>query len=134
MMKILPLTFILIGLFEVWVKKETVEKHLGEKSNFLCYLWAIILGGTTIGPMLVALPIAYTLYKKGAKISVIYTYIGASSVCRIPMTIFEASFIGVKFTIVRYLVSIPLITISSILFEKTLKKGSFTMNDVEQEQ
>ena len=27
MLKILPCAFILIGLFEVWVKKETVEKH-----------------------------------------------------------------------------------------------------------
>ena len=29
MFKILPCAFILIGLFEVWVSRETVVKHLG---------------------------------------------------------------------------------------------------------
>jgi type III secretory pathway component EscU len=31
MMKIVPCAFILIGLFEVWVSRENVEKHLGIK-------------------------------------------------------------------------------------------------------
>jgi|GEM_PF-1269134 len=33
MLKILPFAFILIGLFEVWIKKETIEKHFGKKSG-----------------------------------------------------------------------------------------------------
>ncbi len=131
MLKILPLAFILIGLFEVWIKRETVEKHLGKKANFLCFFWAIILGSTTIGPMLVALPIAHSLYKKGAKLSVIFTYVGASAVCRIPMTIFEASFVGVKFTLIRYMVSIPLIIITSIIFEKVLENKKFVIKNPE---
>ncbi|MBC8477591.1 MAG: hypothetical protein H8D49_04530, partial [Dehalococcoidia bacterium] len=32
MLGIIPGAFILIGLFEVWVKRETVERHLGEGS------------------------------------------------------------------------------------------------------
>ena len=32
MIKFVPAVFLLIGLFEVWVDKETIEKHLGEES------------------------------------------------------------------------------------------------------
>ena len=92
MIKILPFAFILIGLFEVWIKRETIEKHLGEKGGFISYIWVLLLGGITIGPMLVALPVAFSLSNKGARLSVIFTYIGAAAVCRIPMTIFEASY------------------------------------------
>jgi len=62
MIKILPCAFILIGLFEVWVKKETVEKHLGENSGIMGYLWMILLAGTTVGGLYVAFPVAYSLY------------------------------------------------------------------------
>jgi uncharacterized membrane protein YraQ (UPF0718 family) len=125
LIKMLPFVFILIGLFEAWIKKETVEKHLGKNSNFLGYIWAVLLGGTTLGPMIVSLPIANSLYNKGAKLSIIFTYIGAACVCRIPMTIFEASYLGVKFTIIRYSVSIPLIILSSIILGKFLQRKNF---------
>ncbi|MCG8569698.1 MAG: permease [Spirochaetes bacterium] len=122
MIKVLPFAFILIGLFEVWVKKETVEKHLGETGGWISFFWAMLLGGSTIGPMLVSLPIAHALYQKGARLSVIFTYIGAASICRIPMTIFEASYLGVKFTIIRYAVSLPLVVISSIIMGNYYQK------------
>ena len=131
MAKILPFAFILIGLFEVWVKRETVEKHLGANAGFMSYAWAIILGGSTIGPMIVALPISYTLYKKGANLKVIFTYIGAASVCRIPMTLLEASYMGVKFTIIRYVFSIPLIIITSILLGNYLEKSKYQIPNME---
>jgi uncharacterized membrane protein YraQ (UPF0718 family) len=125
MLKILPCAFILIGLFEVWVKKETVEKHLGERSGVRGYIWAILLAGTTVGGLYVAFPIAYSLYSKGAKLSVIFTYVGAAAICRVPMAIFEASFLGVKFTAVRLLVSIPLVIITSIMLGNYLTKKNY---------
>lgn len=115
MLKVLPFAFILIGLFEVWVKRETVEKHFGNASGYKGFIWAIILSSTTVGGAYVAFPVAYSLYNKGAKLSVVLTYIGSSALTRIPMTIFEASFLGVRFSIIRLLVSIPLVIGSSIL-------------------
>jgi uncharacterized membrane protein YraQ (UPF0718 family) len=129
LIKIIPCVFILIGLFEVWVKKETVEKHLGENSSFLSYLWVILLAGTSVGGLYLAFPVAYTLFKKGARLAVIFTYIGAAAVCRIPMTMFEASFLGIKFTVVRIIVSLPLIIISSILLEKNLIRKNFKIKE-----
>ena len=118
---ILPFAFILIGLFEVWVKRETVERHLGEKGGWKSYLWACLLGGMTIGPMLTALPAAQSLLKKGAALSVVLTYIGASAICRIPMTIFEITYLGPVFTVTRYLTAIPLTIIFSLILGRLLK-------------
>ncbi|RLC63863.1 MAG: hypothetical protein DRI01_04450 [Chloroflexi bacterium] len=127
MLKILPGAFILIGLFEVWVRKETIEKHLGEESGIRGYVWAILLAGTTVGGLYVAFPVAYALHSKGAKLSVIFTYIGASAICRVPMTIFEASFLGMKFTAIRLFVSLPLVVITSILLGAYLRKRNYEM-------
>ena len=129
MLKILPGAFILIGLFEVWVKRETVERHLGETSGIRGYVWAILLAGATVGGLYVAFPVAYSLYRKGAKLSVIFTYIGAAAICRIPMTIFEASFLGIQFSVMRFLVSLPLVVGSSILLGKYLKKRNYVITD-----
>ena len=125
MLKILPGAFILIGLFEVWVKREMIERHFGEGSGFKGYLWGILLAGTTIGGLYVAFPVAYSLYSKGAKLSVIFTYLGAAAICRVPMTIFEASFLGIKFTAIRWLVSLPLVVITSIILGNYLTKRNY---------
>jgi len=125
MLKILPCAFVLIGLFEVWVKKETVEKHFGKESGIKGYIWAVLLAGTTVGGLYVAFPVAYSLYSKGAKLSVIFTYISASAICRVPMIIFEASFMGAKFSAIRLLVSLPLVIVSSILLGDYLEKRNY---------
>ena len=128
MLGILPGAFILIGLFEVWVKRETVERHLGEGSDFRGYLWVILLSGTTVGGLYLAFPVAYALYSKGAKLSVVFTYLGAAAICRIPMAIFEASFLGIKFTAIRWLVSLPLVILTSILLGRYLTRRGYKVS------
>ncbi len=129
MLKILPCAFVLIGLFEVWVKRETVEKHLGVESGIRGYLWCFVLAGTTVGGLYVAFPVAYSLYRKGARLGVIFSYIAAAAICRIPMTIFEASFLGVKFSIVRLVVSLPLVIVSSMLLGSFLEKKQYRLTE-----
>lgn len=131
MLKIVPCAFILIGLFEVWVKRETVEKHLGHDSGIKRYLWAILLAWTSVGGLYVAFPVAYSLYKKGAEPSMILTYVGASGIFRLPMTIFEISFLGLKFTAIRLIVSLPLTIIFSILLGKYMKRNGIAVSDGE---
>ena len=133
MLKILPCAFILIGLFEVWVKKETIEKHLGAESGIRGYLWGLLVASTTVGGLYVAFPVAYSLYNKGARLSIIFTYIGASAICRVPMTIFEASFLGVKFSAIRLLVALPLVIITSKLLGDYLTKRKYSIVDSKSE-
>jgi len=129
MLKLLPCAFILIGLFEVWVGKETVEKHLGDQSGARGYLWGVLLAGTTVGGLYVAFPVACSLHNKGAKLSVVFTYIAASAICRVPMTLFEMSFMGIKFTFVRLAVSLPLVIVSSILLGNYLEKRNYKITE-----
>jgi uncharacterized membrane protein YraQ (UPF0718 family) len=113
MLKVLPCVFVLIGLFDEWVKREKVEKHLGKDSGALSYLWAVLLAGTMFGGLHVALPVGDALRAKRAKLGVVLVFLSVSAACRIPMTLFEASFLGWQFTGVRFVVSLPLIVLSS---------------------
>ncbi len=126
---LLPCAFVLIGLLEVWVKKETIENHMGTKSVFAGYFWAVLLAGFTVGGLYVAFPVAYSLYKKKARLSVIFTYINAAAIFRIPMTVFEISSLGLKFSLIRLLLSLPLIIVFSIILEKYLTKHNFIISD-----
>lgn len=129
MAKILPPAFVLIGLFEIWVKKATIEKHFGSQSGLRGHIGGVLLAGTTVGGLYVAFPVAYSLYRKGADLGVIFTYIAASAICRVPMTIFEASFLGLKFSIIRLSVSIPLVIVSSILLGKYLTRKGYQIRE-----
>ena len=124
MLFIIPCAFILIGLFEVWVKKEKVEKHLGFESGFMGYVWAVLLAATTVGGLYVAFPVAYALQQKGAGYKVIFTYIGASAVCRIPMALFEISFVGLEFSLIRLIISLPLVVISANILNRYILKNN----------
>lgn len=131
MLKILPCAFLLIGLFEVWVRRDTVERHLGQEAGFRGHIWAVLLAGTTVGGIYVAFPVAYSLLRKGAKLSVIFTYMGASAICRVPMTIFEASFLGIRFSIIRLCVSLPLVIVASMVLGGYLAKRGYRVTEGE---
>ncbi len=113
MLKVLPCVFVLIGLFDVWIKRETVQKHLGRHGGLLSYVWSVLLAGTMIGGLHVALPVAQALYVKRARLTVILTFLSAAAICRVPMAVFEASFLGWRFTVVRLAVSLPLTVVFS---------------------
>ena len=125
MFMLFPPAYVLVGLFVVWVDRKTVETYFGESSGFMGYVTAILLACTTLYPFIVVLPMAAALAKKGARLSIVLTYLSASAICRIPMTIFEASYLGIRFSIIRYLVSLPLIVVTSILLEKMVGKNYF---------
>lgn len=122
MMGILPPAFVLVGLLEVWVKKETVERHMGKGAGALGYLWALVLAGTAVGGIFVSLPLAAILYRKGASLSLLLAYVNASMICRIPMTLVEISSLGMKFTLVRYGVSLPMLLVGSSLMGTFLER------------
>jgi len=129
LIKVLPFAFVLIGLFEVWIDRKTVEKHLGQESGARGYLWALVLSSITVGGVFVAFPVACSLHKKGASLGVIFTYIGTSAVCRIPMILFESSFMGIKFTAIRLATSLPLVILSSVLLGRYLKMKNYEIRN-----
>lgn len=131
MVSILPPAFILIGLFEVWVSRKSIENNFGNTSGFKKYIYAILLAATTVGGTFVAFPVANTLYHKGANYSSIFTYVTAASLVMIPMSIMEASILGIKFTAIRIGVSLPLVIISSIILGNFFNKIDYKIPEVE---
>jgi uncharacterized membrane protein YraQ (UPF0718 family) len=130
MLSFLPLLFILIGLFDVWVPKEAITKHVGEYSGIKGIAIVILLATLQAGPLYGAFPVAQLLWKKGCSIRNIFIYLGAFSTLKIPMLTFEISFLGLKFSLLRTIVTIPVFIIIGIVMEKYLKNKNFKISKV----
>lgn len=129
MLSFIPFLFILVGLFDVWVPKETIEKHIGRESGVKGIFLVVLLAMLQAGPLYGAFPVAYILYKKGASVRNIFIYLGAFSSMKIPMLGIEMGYLGIKFTLLRTLVSLPLFIIIGYLMEKIVGED-FTVNEV----
>lgn len=121
MLSVLPPIFILLGLLDVWVERETMMKYMGEGSGFVGITMAFLLGSAAAGPLYAAFPVAGVLLKKGCKFSNILIFIGAWLTTKIPMLLFEASAMGWKFMLIRFIVDIPGIALIAYITEKLLK-------------
>jgi len=122
MLSILPPIFVLLGLLDVWVKKETMIKLMGEKSGLIGVLIAFLLGSAAAGPLYAAFPVAVVLLKKGSKLSNVFIMIGAWSTTKIPLLLFEISSMGVKFTGLRFALNLIGIGVIAYSTEKLLSK------------
>jgi uncharacterized membrane protein YraQ (UPF0718 family) len=122
MLSVIPPIFILLGLLDVWVQRETMIKLMGEKSGFIGIAIAFLLGSAAAGPLYAAFPIAGVLLKKGSKLSNVLIFIGAWSTTKIPMLLFEASSMGWKFMLTRFLIDIPGIAVIAYVTERVLTK------------
>ena len=117
---ILPPIFLLLGLLDVWVPKETMVKFMGEGSGIKGIVLAIIIGSAAAGPLYGAFPVASVFMKKGVKFTNILIFIGAWSTTKIPMFLFEMTSLGSKFAFTRLFVDIPGIIIMAHLLAKLI--------------
>jgi uncharacterized membrane protein YraQ (UPF0718 family) len=129
MITFIPFLFIIVGLFDVWVPKEKIQKHIGQESGVKGVAVMILLAMLQAGPLYGAFPVAYMLYKKGASIKNIFIYLGAFSSMKIPMLGIEIGYLGIKFSLVRTLISLPLFIGIGYLMEWYLKDKSFQISD-----
>ena len=123
MISFIPLLFVLIGLFDVWFPKEMLEKHIGKESGLKGIFLVILLAMLQAGPLYGAFPVAYILHKKGASVKNIFIYLGAFSSMKIPMLGIEMGYLGIKFTILRTLISLPLFILIGYVMEKVVGKN-----------
>lgn len=129
MVSFIPFLFIIIGLFDVWFPKEVLEKYIGRESGVKGIFLVILLAMFQAGPLYGAFPVAYILYKKGASIRNIFIYLGAFSSMKLPMLGIEMGYLGIKFTILRTLISLPLFICIGFIMEKILG-SSFKVEEV----
>lgn len=114
--------FILLGLLDVWVSRETMMKYMGDGSGIKGVLLAVFLGSAAAGPLYGAFPVAAVLMRKGVKFSNILIFIGAWSTTKIPLVLFEMNTLGVKFALTRLAIDIPGIIIMALIIGNFVKK------------
>jgi len=121
MLAILPPIFILLGMLDVWVPRETLIRMMGDGSGFRGIALAFLLGSAAAGPLYAAFPIAIVLLRKGAGLRNVLIFIGAWSTTKIPMLLFELGSMGWKFTLTRFVVNLLGIGVIAYLTERLMK-------------
>ncbi len=120
MLSVLPPIFILLGLLDVWVRRETMIQYMGENSGVIGVLLAFFLGSAAAGPLYAAFPVAGVFLKKGCKLSNIFILLGAWSTTKVPLILFEASALGLKFMLIRLAMDLVGIAVIAYITEKAL--------------
>ena len=131
MLAFIPCMFLLIGLFDVWVPKEAIQRHIGEDSGVKGALMVILFAMLQGGPLYGAFPVAAMLWKKGCSIRNIFIYLGAFSSIKIPMLTFEVGFLGLKFSLLRTLITLPVFLIIAEILARSLRHAHFEINNFE---
>jgi uncharacterized membrane protein YraQ (UPF0718 family) len=120
MLGLIPPVFVLMGLLDTWVPKETFIRYMGEASGVKGVLTALLLGSAAAGPLYIAFPIAMLLIKKKAKLAYVFFFLGVWSTTKIPLLLYEISYMGARFTAIQIAVCIPLFLLLSLMIEKNL--------------
>lgn len=122
MIMVLPPIFVLLGLLDVWVPKDTMVRFMGEGSGLVGILLSFLLGSAAAGPLYGAFPVAAVFMKKGVKFNNILIFLGAWSTTKLPMILFELASMGTRFTLTRFLVNIPGILFIAYVVNKSLNE------------
>jgi uncharacterized membrane protein YraQ (UPF0718 family) len=127
MATVLPPIFILLGLLDVWVPRETMVRFMGEGSGIKGALLAIILGSAAAGPLYAAFPVAGVFMRKGAKFLNVVLFLGAWSTTKVPMVAFELASLGPTFALTRLGLSLVGITVIALVMNRVVKKDEVAL-------
>lgn len=122
MLEIIPVIFLLTSLIEAWVPRDVIMNSFGEKSGVRGNIFSFILGSFSAGPIYAAFPVCKMLLKKGASISNIIIILSTWAVVKVPMLVNEAKFLGVKFMVVRWILTTASIFVMAYLVFLITKK------------
>ncbi|NLG03410.1 MAG: permease [Clostridia bacterium] len=129
MVLLLPPTYLLVSLLDVWVERKTMIKLIGNDSGLRGVLLSFFMGSIGIGPLYMAFPIMAILLKKGASVRNAFIFLGAWATTKLTQIFFEAGSLGLKYTMIRLLLnSISIILISELINWTVSKETEWTIN------
>lgn len=105
MLSFIPPIFVILGLLDTWVPRETVVSHLGPDSGVKGLVLATILGAAAAGPLYGAFPVSAVMMKKGTSFFNVIIFLGAWATLKIPMFLFETQCLGLLFSVTRWICS-----------------------------
>lgn len=118
---IVPSVLVLLGLFNVWVPKEQVARHLGPGSGLKGIALALLLGTGAAGPIYAAFPIGVSLVEKGARLANLVIFLGAWATIKLPMLLMESAYLGTRFALLRLALTLPGLIACGFLMEALLR-------------
>jgi len=118
MAQFLPAIFLLLGLLDTWVPRQTVIATLGKRSGLLGIFLSIVLGAAAAGPLYAAFPVASTMLMKGASVFNVFVFLGAWANLKIPMSLFELSSMGPRFAFTRWALNVVGIVVIAIIMRR----------------
>ena len=134
-LSIIPPIFLLLGLMDVWVPKETIMKSMGKDAGIKGGIFAFVLGSFSSEPLNASFPAAMVILKKGVSLANIFIFLGAWSTTKIPMMLFKITRLGSKFALVRFGLNLAAIIVLAVIMEKTTtEKDAETMYELASQQ
>lgn len=118
---VLPPVMVLLALLDAWVPRALVESRLGPGSGAAGAGLAMLLGTAAAGPLYAAFPVAVALQRKGARLSNVVVFLGTWATIKIPMLLMEASFVGLRFALLRLALTVPCVLATGWLMERLLQ-------------
>lgn len=101
--------FFMAGFVQVLVPKNLITKWIGAKSGFKGITIATLAGICTPGGPMIAFPLIAALYKLGADYGALVAYVASWEMLGITrLLVWEIPFMGVKFALLRFTVSLIL--------------------------
>ena len=122
MMSFMPPVFILIGLLDEWVSRETLMKYMGDDSGVRGMLLSLLMGSVAAGPLYAAFPVCVILMRKGVRMLNMYILIFAWCTTKVHHLLFESANLGVNFMLARLACNIVGMFIIAFIMEKTTPK------------
>ena len=114
----LPAFLLLMGLFEAWLPSKFLMEHLGKQAGIKGSLYSFAIGSVIPGPLYLGFPVARLLLRKGVNMFNVALFIGAWSGFKVFEEVFELQFLGLKFLLLRVIISIPFIILSAFVIDR----------------
>jgi len=121
MLMIMPVIFVLTALLDLWIPKEKIMQFLGKDAGAKGILLSFVVGSISAGPIYAAFPMCVMLHKKGASIRNIVIILSSWAVIKVPMLLNEAKFLGPKFMLIRWVLTVAAILVFSWISDKVIK-------------
>lgn len=131
MLMIMPVIFILTALLDTWVSRDAIIKYLGKDSKAKGVVFSFLLGSISAGPIYAAFPFCVMLHRKGASIKNIVIILSSWAVIKLPMLLNEMKFLGVKFMVIRWILTVIAIIIIATIMDKFIKNSDIKCQDFE---